>query len=140
MTAPGWERPRRFAAKGTASRPRAPRLPRAPCRRRERTRDGEIGCWPKACSKDGHGETLRALYLNSTRIAGPDAVPQGVRYRLAEIALAQHDMKLAAALLEGPDRAAGGRRRDNLDSVPRPRAGLYRRGGRHGAAVTDWPR
>ena len=50
--------------------------------------------------KDGHGETLRALYLNSTRIAGPDAVPQGVRYRLAEIALAQHDMKLAAALLK----------------------------------------
>lgn len=50
--------------------------------------------------KDGHGETLRALYLNSTRIAGPDAVPQSVRYRLAEIALAQHDMKLAAALLK----------------------------------------
>jgi len=50
--------------------------------------------------KDGHGETLRALYLNSTRIAGPDAVPQNVRYRLAEIALAQHDMKLAAALLK----------------------------------------
>lgn len=50
--------------------------------------------------KGGHGETLRALYLNSTRIAGPDAVPQSVRYRLAEIALAQHDMKLAAALLK----------------------------------------
>ncbi len=50
--------------------------------------------------KDGRSETLRALYLNSTRIAGPDVVPQSVRYRLAEIALAQYDMKLAATLLK----------------------------------------
>ncbi len=49
---------------------------------------------------DGQMETLRALYLNSTRISGPEAVPVAVRYRLAEIALAQFDMKLAAALMK----------------------------------------
>jgi len=49
---------------------------------------------------EGHAETLRALYLRSSRIAGPEAVPAPVRYRLAEIALAQFDMKLAAALLK----------------------------------------
>lgn len=49
---------------------------------------------------EGHAETLRALYLKSSRFAGPDAVPAPVRYRLAEIALAQFDMKLAAALLK----------------------------------------
>ncbi len=49
---------------------------------------------------DGHMETLRALYLKSTRISGPEAVPVAVRYRLAEIALAQFDMKLAATLLK----------------------------------------
>lgn len=49
---------------------------------------------------DGHMETLRALYLKSTRISDPEAVPVAVRYRLAEIALAQFDMKLAAALMK----------------------------------------
>ncbi len=49
---------------------------------------------------DGQMETLRALYLKSTRISGPEAVPVAVRYRLAEIALAQFDMKLAATLLK----------------------------------------
>lgn len=51
--------------------------------------------------KDGHGETLRALYLRSTRISGPEAIAPAVRYRLAEIALAQYDMQQAAALLKG---------------------------------------
>ena len=88
--------------------------------------------------KDGHGETLRALYLNSTRIAGPDAVPQGVRYRLAEIALAQHDMKLAAALLKDLTEPPAGEDATIWTPAPRPRAGLYRRY-RHGAAATDWP-
>lgn len=50
--------------------------------------------------KDGRAETLRALYVKSSRIAGPEAIPAPVRYRLAEIALAQFDMKLAAALLK----------------------------------------
>ncbi len=49
---------------------------------------------------DGHMETLHALYLKSTHISGPEAVPVAVRYRLAEIALAQFDMKLAAALMK----------------------------------------
>lgn len=48
----------------------------------------------------GHAETLRALYLTSPRFAGPEAVPAPVRLRLAELALAQFDMKLAAALLK----------------------------------------
>ncbi len=49
---------------------------------------------------DGYMETLRALYLKSTRISGPEAVPVAVRYRLAEIALAQFDIKLAATLMK----------------------------------------
>ncbi len=56
---------------------------------------------------DGYAETLRALYLRSSRFAGPEAVPAPVRYRLAEIALAQFDMKLAAALLKDLDPPEG---------------------------------
>lgn len=50
--------------------------------------------------EDGQMETLRALYLKSTRISGPEAVPVTVRYRLTEIALARFDIKLAAALMK----------------------------------------
>lgn len=50
--------------------------------------------------KDGYGETLRALYLRSTRITGPEAIAPAVRYRLAEIALAQYDMQQATMLLK----------------------------------------
>ncbi len=74
--------------------------------------------------KDGRGETLRALYLQSTRMAGPDAVPQSVRYRLAEIALAQFDMKLAAALLKDLTEPPAGEDAD-MWTLRRARALVY---------------
>jgi hypothetical protein len=49
----------------------------------------------------GLTETLKALYLRSARYARPEAVPEPVRYRLADIAMAEYDIRLAAALIKG---------------------------------------
>ncbi len=48
----------------------------------------------------GLTETLKALYTRSARYARPEDIPEPVRYRLADIALAEYDIRLAAALIK----------------------------------------
>ncbi|OGI49153.1 MAG: hypothetical protein A2151_07815 [Candidatus Muproteobacteria bacterium RBG_16_65_34] len=50
--------------------------------------------------KEGYGETLRELYTRSARYGSVAAIPEVVRYRLADKALADFDIRLAAQLVK----------------------------------------
>lgn len=58
--------------------------------------------------EDGRGEVLRALYATSSRYPGIESVPEYVRYRLADLALAGYDIEFAARCLQGLDRPPNG--------------------------------
>ncbi len=49
---------------------------------------------------EGLIETLKALYLRSARYAQPGMIPEPVRLRLADVALAEYDIRLAATLIK----------------------------------------
>lgn len=52
---------------------------------------------------DGLTETLKTLYTRSARYAALDTIPLPVRYRLADVALAEYDIALAANLIRNLD-------------------------------------
>ncbi len=51
--------------------------------------------------EDGRAEVLRALYTTSRRYPDLESVPEYVRYRLADQALADYDIAFAARLMQG---------------------------------------
>lgn len=51
--------------------------------------------------EDGRGEVLRALYTTSQRNPKLAEVPEYVRYRLTDLALADYDIAFAAQLMQG---------------------------------------
>ncbi|UCH53812.1 MAG: hypothetical protein JSW09_03185 [Pseudomonadota bacterium] len=54
---------------------------------------------------DGKPETAQALYMRSTRFGKLDAIPATIRYRLADKALAEYNVKVAAELVRDLDAA-----------------------------------
>jgi len=58
--------------------------------------------------EDGRGEVLRALYTTGSRAASLSQLPEYVRYRLVELALAGYDIAFAGQLMQGLDEAPSG--------------------------------
>jgi hypothetical protein len=54
-----------------------------------------------ALFRNGQGEVVRVLYTNSARFARVDAIPGIVRFQLADKALVEYDINLAARLIRG---------------------------------------
>jgi hypothetical protein len=63
--------------------------------------------------EDGRVEVLRALYAASTRYPDLASVPDYVRYRLADQALADFDIDFAGRIMRGLDKAPDGEDADN---------------------------
>lgn len=82
--------------------------------------------------EDGRGEVLRALYTASDRYPDLAAVPDYVRYRLADLALAGYDIALAARVMQGLETPPEGQDRD-LWALRRARVLIY--GGKFSDAV-----
>jgi len=51
--------------------------------------------------EDGRGEVLRALYTGSRQYPTLTQVPDYVRYRLADLAIAEYDIRFAGLLMQG---------------------------------------
>jgi hypothetical protein len=82
--------------------------------------------------EDGRGEVLRALYTGSRRYPDLVAVPNYVRYRLADLALAGYDIALAAQVMQGLETPPDGHDQD-LWVMRRARVLIY--GGKYPDAV-----
>jgi tetratricopeptide (TPR) repeat protein len=72
----------------------------------------------------GQGEIARALYTTSTRFGSFDSIPGTVRYLLADKALAEYDIDLAAKLIKGLDNPPEGEDKE-LWSLRRARVWVY---------------
>lgn len=83
--------------------------------------------------EDGRGEVLRALYTGSARYPDLSAVPDYVRFRLAELALDGYDIAFAARIMRGLDSPPVGQDPD-LWALRRARIMIY--GGQFADAVT----
>ena len=82
--------------------------------------------------EDGRGEVLRALYTASDRYPDLAAVPDYVRYRLADLALAGYDIALAARVMQGLETPPEGHDQD-LWVLRRVRVLIY--GGKYPDAI-----
>jgi len=63
--------------------------------------------------EDGRGEVLRALFTGSRRYPALAQVPEHVRYRLADMALAGYDIAFAAELMRGLESPPAGENQDD---------------------------
>ena len=72
--------------------------------RREQTRAESHEMLAKLLIENEMGETLKALYSDSTRYRDPSDVPRSVRYVLADRALGLFDIKFAADMIRGMGR------------------------------------
>lgn len=66
-----------------------------------RTNDAAHKALTDALFRDGRGEVVRALYTASARYERVDAIPGIVRFQLADKALVEYDINLAARLIRG---------------------------------------
>lgn len=73
---------------------------------------------------DGGDQVVRWLYTRSTRFDSLNAIPEAVRYRLADMALKNRDIQFAARLLKGLDRPPVGADPDQW-SLRRARVLIY---------------
>jgi hypothetical protein len=82
---------------------------------------------------DGRGDVVRALYAGSTRFKSINAIPDLVRYLLADKALAEYDIDLAARLVKGLENPPEGEDKE-LWALRRARVLIY--AGDYAAATT----
>jgi hypothetical protein len=74
--------------------------------------------------EDGRAEVVRALYTTSRRYSDLTAVPESVRYRLADQALADYDIAFAALVMQGLENPPAGEDPDNW-TLRRARVLIY---------------
>jgi hypothetical protein len=74
--------------------------------------------------EDGRAEVVRALYTTSRRYPDLTAVPEYVRYRLADQALADYDIAFAARVMQGLENPPAGENPDNW-TLRRARVLIY---------------
>ena len=74
--------------------------------------------------EDGRAEVLRALYTTSRRFPDLNKVPEYVRYRLADQALADYDIAFAGRVMQGLENPPAGEDADNW-ALRRARVLIY---------------
>jgi hypothetical protein len=74
--------------------------------------------------EDGRADVLRALYTKSRRYPDLNTVPEYVRYRLADQALADYDIALAARAIQGLEKPPSGEDADDW-ALRRARVLIY---------------
>jgi hypothetical protein len=74
----------------------------------DKTKDEAVHKLAASLIEDGRADVLRALFTAGSRYASPGSAPEYARFRLAELALADYDIALAARLMRDLDNPPAG--------------------------------